>query len=444
VDYEVEGDKFIECPSKPEESWRRLDPHLFFLERNDILTYEGQKALNGLADETSLSSSWAPWRVFYQNSTKEELITKLTESLSSLVSKAQLDLLLEESHRLILMEVTHRNASLLFSSELKDVSLDVISKPFTPTSHYPKSDIGQKIGQRLQASCPQELELTLKASNNIPLLVCLHNVAPDYEQSYLAISYVFEAGTKAQMILLEGGASFALHSHHLYLKEKAEVEQLWYYKDVTNEKKEAHYLGRTVHLSKQASFKEKQIFTNNTVKNTKVISRIAFEGERASHEGGTVVLNTYGTLDYEPLQDHIASHGSSSLNAHAMALKKSRFIFQGLIKVETTGVFTTGSQINKNLLLSKDARIDTIPRLEIEPNEVSCKHGSAVANLDPKQVYYLMTRGLSKTLAYHYLLSSFAYEALKDKTTPKEDFFTSLLEASLKEEITHYLKAVEL
>ena len=69
-------------------------------------------------------------------------------------------------------------------------------------------------------------------------------------------------------------------------------------------------------------------------------------------------------------------------------------------------------QENKNLVLSKRARVDALPRLEILPNEVACKHGSATGELDPRQLYYLTTRGFSLDEAKALVVRGFALEGL--------------------------------
>src|SRR3712207_7021484 len=55
------------------------------------------------------------------------------------------------------------------------------------------------------------------------------------------------------------------------------------------------------------------------------------------------------------------------------------------------------SLANRNLLLSDKAKADSIPRLEIEANDVRCTHGATVAPVDPEQIFYLQTRGDRKS-----------------------------------------------
>ena len=62
---------------------------------------------------------------------------------------------------------------------------------------------------------------------------------------------------------------------------------------------------------------------------------------------------------------------------------------------------------NHNLLLSEKAHIDTIPRLEIEANDVKASHGATISHLDAEQMFYLQARGINKTDAEAQLVEGF-------------------------------------
>ena len=65
-----------------------------------------------------------------------------------------------------------------------------------------------------------------------------------------------------------------------------------------------------------------------------------------------------------------------------------------LIKVFPKAQQTDGYQANRNLILEKTARADSIPGLEIEADDVRCTHGATVSQLDPDEVFYIRSRGL--------------------------------------------------
>jgi Fe-S cluster assembly protein SufD len=55
---------------------------------------------------------------------------------------------------------------------------------------------------------------------------------------------------------------------------------------------------------------------------------------------------------------------------------------------------TDGYQANRNLVLSKQARADSIPGLEIQADDVRCTHGATVGKIDPDEYFYLVSRGI--------------------------------------------------
>ena len=67
-----------------------------------------------------------------------------------------------------------------------------------------------------------------------------------------------------------------------------------------------------------------------------------------------------------------------------------------MIRVEKDAQKTNAYQENRNLLLSKTAHADSIPGLEILANDVRCTHGATLGQVDREQLFYLMTRGLSR------------------------------------------------
>ncbi len=98
----------------------------------------------------------------------------------------------------------------------------------------------------------------------------------------------------------------------------------------------------------------------------------------------------------------------------------SRQAFRGVLDDASTGVFNGGidvspgadgtdaEQSNDNLLLSDRAEINTQPRLEILADDVACKHGATVGQLDETALYYMRSRGIPATEARRLLISSFA------------------------------------
>jgi len=73
---------------------------------------------------------------------------------------------------------------------------------------------------------------------------------------------------------------------------------------------------------------------------------------------------------------------------------------------------TDAALSNKNLLLSRNAEIDTKPQLEIHADDVRCSHGTTVGQIEPEMLFYLRSRGISAPLARRMLCLGFAGEII--------------------------------
>jgi Fe-S cluster assembly protein SufD len=114
------------------------------------------------------------------------------------------------------------------------------------------------------------------------------------------------------------------------------------------------------------------------------------------------------------LQRHLAPNGKSDLLIKCCLKDKARSIYQGLIQVAEKAQRTDAYQANRNLLLSDQARADSIPGLEILANDVRCTHGATIGHVDDEQIYYLKSRGLPAIEAQRLIVEAF-FEPVLDR-----------------------------
>ena len=91
---------------------------------------------------------------------------------------------------------------------------------------------------------------------------------------------------------------------------------------------------------------------------------------------------------------------------------RGRSIFNGRVYVPQAAQLTNASQLNRNLLLSAKARVDTKPQLEIVADNVKCSHGATVSQLEEDEIFYLQSRGIDRQSARDLLLDAFAREII--------------------------------
>lgn len=86
--------------------------------------------------------------------------------------------------------------------------------------------------------------------------------------------------------------------------------------------------------------------------------------------------------------------------------------FDGMIYVDSIAQKTDAQQDSRYILLSENARSQSVPRLEIYADDVQCAHGSTAGNLDEDALFYLRSRGIDLEVAQKVLLLSFLHEAV--------------------------------
>ena len=109
-------------------------------------------------------------------------------------------------------------------------------------------------------------------------------------------------------------------------------------------------------------------------------------------------------------QIHKKGGSFSNLLVKGVFLDKTRFFYQGLIRIEKGADKSHAYQKNQNLVLSEDCFVESNPYLEILANDVFCTHGATTSNLDKEQIFYLKTRGLNEKKATVLLAEGFLFE----------------------------------
>jgi Fe-S cluster assembly protein SufD len=91
---------------------------------------------------------------------------------------------------------------------------------------------------------------------------------------------------------------------------------------------------------------------------------------------------------------------------------KSTGVFNGKIFVRQDAQKTNAFQSNRNILLSKEASMNTKPQLEIFADDVKCSHGATTGQLDEDMLFYLRARGIGLDKAKALLMYAFAADII--------------------------------
>ena len=149
----------------------------------------------------------------------------------------------------------------------------------------------------------------------------------------------------------------------------------------------------------------------------KVNQHVAMTGPDAEVQvNGVMFTEGRQHLSYNTHQHHQAPYCRSDLLYKAALQDRSRTVWRGMIKVDRDAQRTDAYQRNDNLMLSRDARADSIPGLEIEADDVRCTHGSTSGRVDDQQVFYAMTRGYTRREAVRMIVAGF-FQQIFDRIT---------------------------
>jgi Fe-S cluster assembly protein SufD len=162
--------------------------------------------------------------------------------------------------------------------------------------------------------------------------------------------------------------------------------------------KDAHYASHMVALGARISRQDLNVLQR---------------GEGVStHIDGLALISGRQLADTHTLLDHAHPNGRSVQLHKTIVGGAAHAVFSGKVRVHKGAQLTDSAQQSRNLLLSDRAHVDTKPQLEIFADDVKCAHGATVGQLDPEQVFYLKSRGLSEERARALLTYAFGAEII--------------------------------
>jgi Fe-S cluster assembly protein SufD len=204
------------------------------------------------------------------------------------------------------------------------------------------------------------------------------------------------------------GVYFTNAVTEIVLEENAQVNHT----RLEEESKEAFHIGKSAIA--QARYSR---YTCNAITLGAKLSRHHLEVFQTG-EGTETTLNGLVLISGEQLADtHSAialnhPNGTSNQLHKCIIDDRAHAVFNGKVFVPRAAQMTNASQLNRNLLLSPKARVDTKPQLEITADQVKCAHGATVSQLEADDIFYLQSRGINEASARELLLDAFAAEIL--------------------------------
>ena len=128
---------------------------------------------------------------------------------------------------------------------------------------------------------------------------------------------------------------------------------------------------------------------------------------------------------------HKSDNSNSNILTKGILDDNCNVIYRGLIKIEDNAKNSNGYQKEETLILSDNAKADSIPDLEINNNEVTCSHGSSTGHLDKDKKFYLMSRGISEKKVDELIIEGFLLDVVKKSGDLKEEII-ELIKGKIK------------
>ncbi len=232
------------------------------------------------------------------------------------------------------------------------------------------------------------------------------------------------------LILLEEGARATVIEHHLGMLEThsftdavtqlslAPGAELVHCKLEQEGSAALHVAGIHAEQAEGSRFVSHSFALGGRLVRNDITTRLNGPGTACTLDG-LYLLDGKQHVDHHTRIDHLAPSGTSREFYRGILDGESHGVFNGRVLVHPHAVKTDAHQANNNLLLSRQAEIDTKPQLEIYADDVRCTHGATVGQLDEDSLFYLRSRGVDTESARSLLVYGFANDIIRRVESPE-------------------------
>ncbi len=278
-----------------------------------------------------------------------------------------------------------------------------------------------------QASSSNLLALKVKSNFNQSLEI----IIPSIEEKSIStrIFLLIEEGAKLDLLQIFLGNNNSAQNHLIEIKLESEVELTHGLISLGEEKESSSICTLAVEQSKNSTY------SLHSIHHGWDYSRFEPRIIQSEGEASTIIKGLQVTKSKEQIATHSlirfeGPNGKLDQLQKAVASEYSHCIFNGSIEVPQKAQKTEAAQLSRNLLLSKRARIDTKPELEIVADDVRCTHGATVSQLQDEELFYLLSRGIDNKHANSLLLKGYYDEVISHfpKSAGKWNFLEKLIQ----------------
>lgn len=168
-----------------------------------------------------------------------------------------------------------------------------------------------------------------------------------------------------------------------------------------------------VDVKRDGSFKLTQnSHSEKLIRNDFLINLL--EENAVAELGGFYQVKDHQHHDTTLIINHYKSHTNSHQLFKGILDNEARAVFNGMVFIHQDAQQVDATQLNKNLLLSPKAHVDTRPQLQVYADDVKAAHGATVGQLDEDELFYLMARGIPQSRATNLLLAGYGGQVFEN------------------------------
>ena len=207
---------------------------------------------------------------------------------------------------------------------------------------------------------------------------------------------------------LNGGAYFTNAVAEIAAGPGARIDHYRY----LTESPEAFHIGTTrVAVERDATFSSTSIALGAKLARNDLSVLLGAPGASCTLRG---LYMTSGTqhIDNHIDVDHAEPHTTSDQYFKGILTDRSKAVFSGSVLIRKDAQKSNAIQKDLNLMLSKGARVNTKPSMEIFADDVKAMHGATAGAVAQDAVFYMRSRGLDEETARSLLIYGFASEII--------------------------------
>jgi Fe-S cluster assembly protein SufD len=243
-----------------------------------------------------------------------------------------------------------------------------------------------------------------------PIMIVHLTTEPSSHSVYSRMTIALDVEAQASFVEIFEGAHAGVQRHAATIMTLADGARGTHVA-VVGDEPGLHIETQICEVTESAKLAAFGLVSGGQVTRRQIFVRIAGVGAKLSL-GGLALIDGARRADTTLQVVHAAPAGISREFYRAIVDDDAVGVFQGKIIVEKAAQKTDGAMKSQAILLSPRAQMNEKPELEIFADDVVCGHGATVASLDPEQVFYLQSRGITNNDAKAMLLEAFGAESI--------------------------------